>query len=115
MWIVAAGCWLSSVVLGQLLGGRSVTLVIVVIVAVVSGGLIYALRLGANWSRILLTILGVLGELTLVFQLGSALTGSPGVGDIVQGLFGLGALGFVLLGLVMMYRRDAGPYFRQRR
>ena len=92
-----------------------VVLIIVAIVAVLWGGLIYALRQGGNWARILLTILGILGELSLLFQIISALTGSPNGGAITQGLFGLAAFGFVLAALIIMYQPSASAYFRRRR
>jgi hypothetical protein len=147
-WLIGAGCWFLSAVLGQLLGSPAatffyfsstntvgqdpqtgatitetrttaastpVTLIIVAIITLLWVGLSYALRQGGNWSRIMLTILGILGEPTLLVQVIGALTGSPSGGGLAQGLFGLAAFGFVLAGLIMMYRRGAGVYFRRPR
>lgn len=145
LWFVAAGCWLVQSVLVLLLnlpGGATfyytsytttvvdgdqvtvaqthpaspaVTLAATAVLLVVWLLLIARMRAGANWARITLTILGVIGELVVATQLANSLTGGNAVAAIVLGLFGLAVFGLVLTALIMMYQADARPFFRRPR
>lgn len=77
---------------------------------------IFTMRSGANWARIVLTVLGVLSVLG---ALGSIAIGvSPfsigGLG-IVQGLLQIVQVLLIIAAMVFMFRPDANQYFASRR
>jgi hypothetical protein len=78
--------------------------------------LVYGMYRGANWARIVLAVVGVLGILNLVLQVIAALTAEGlNAGDLLHGLFFLAALGLSIAGYVLMFRADSSPYFTRRR
>jgi hypothetical protein len=94
-----------------------VAIIASLVIAALWAGLILLLRRGANWARITLTVLAVIGELGLLVQVVNAFGGAAAAntGTIVQTVLGLVLLGLVLGALITMYRSDARPYFRRRR
>ncbi len=88
--------------------GPVVGIVGALIVAGLWVGLILLLRGGANWARVLLTVLGCVGGLAVIVNLagGSTLT-LPGVLNIV-------VLGLVIVALGQLYRGPANWYFKYR-
>jgi len=75
-------------------------------------GLILLVRGGANWARIVLTIIAVVAEvLTLLDILGSL--ANPGM--ILAGVLNLVVFVQVIVALVKMYGTQSNDYFRSRR
>lgn len=85
------------------------------VVSVFLASLVFPMRDGARWARLLLTILAVPAELLLLRQIGESLfTGPATDGGVVQGV--LSAIGFgAIPGAVsMMYRPSTHRYFHAR-
>jgi hypothetical protein len=91
-------------------GGASAVagVVIGLIVAGLWVGLIFALRAGANWARVLLTVLGGLGCLAVIVGLATA------AGLTVPGSLDIVVLGLVVVALAQLYRGPANWYFKHR-
>ncbi|HEX4726086.1 MAG TPA: hypothetical protein VH333_26495, partial [Pseudonocardiaceae bacterium] len=82
------------------------------VVAVFLASLVLPMRDGAQWARLLLTVLAVPAELVLLRQIGQSLfTGPATEGGVVQGVLNMIGL-FVIPGAVsMMYRPATRDYF----
>jgi hypothetical protein len=86
---------------------------IVLLVAYVA--LAFAMRNGANWARIVLTIIGVLGVVVSVLAtlLIASILVAVGIGGILQLLLTIISLAAVLTAIVFMYRAESTAYFKR--
>lgn len=142
-WWGAVACWFLGSLLGQLLDstlfrftttvsvrsgdGTTVTRTVgslpvevavftFLVPAALWALLVYGVYRGAAWARKLLAIAGVLGILTVLFQLLYLATADPmKSGDLAHLVFFLATLGLSITGFVLMYRDAATPYFVKRR
>jgi len=81
-------------------------------VAVFLASLVFPMRDGARWARVVLTGLAVPAELVLVRQIGQSLfTGPATDGGVVQGVLAIIALGAIPGAVSMMYRPATREYF----
>jgi cytochrome c biogenesis protein ResB len=96
--------------------GRGVMIFAVVIGLVILGlvvALVFQMRKGKNWARITLTVLGALGVLSSVRGIGDAFS-AEGIGPVI-GIVSLLQVLLVIGAIVLMYMKDANPYFQQPR
>ena len=71
------------------------------------------MRKGANWARILLTVLGGLGILLgLIGFLGFGILFSTGILGVLQALLGVVALVAEIGAIVFMFKSDSNRYFK---
>jgi hypothetical protein len=134
LWFVAAGVGLLSNILGlataqdvanevsrrigttvdssQTATGVGTTITSIVLLALWVA-IVFQMRKGANWARILLTVLGVLSVLAGLF--GLLLIGvlfSIGILGVLQALLGIAQLVTVIAAIVFMYKRESNAYFK---
>jgi len=88
--------------------------VIILNTAAIAVLLAVRVRAGKNWARIALTVLGVIGLLLGVANLGSYLQalGAGGVG-LIGGSLGLVHMGLQIFAIILLYRSAANAYFRR--
>jgi hypothetical protein len=95
-------------------GGGIISTVFSLVLTVIWVLLIFAMRSGANWARIVLTVLGVLGILGLAFGLlALPILFSVGILGILQGLLNIATLVLVIAAIVFQFKTDANEYFRR--
>jgi hypothetical protein len=82
-------------------------------VAVFLASLVFPMRDGAQWARVVLTVLAVPAELLLLRQIGQSLfTGPATNGGVVQGVLAIVALCAIPGAVSMMYRPATREYFQ---
>jgi hypothetical protein len=82
------------------------------VIAVFLASLVLPMRDGAQWARLLLTVLAVPAELVLARQIGIALfTGPATDGGVVQGILSIVGLCAIPGAVSMMYRPATRNYF----
>jgi cytochrome c biogenesis protein ResB len=74
--------------------------------------LIFLMRRGANWARVVLTVLGGLGCFGALVQVLTTLADGPGSAGIVQVIGHIATVGFVVGALIAMYSQ-VGAYFHK--
>src|SRR6266567_239919 len=85
------------------------------VVAVFLASLVFPMRDGAQWARLLLTVLAVPAELVLLRQIGESLfTGPATDGGVVQGVLSIVGLCAIPGAVSMMYRPATRNYFHTR-
>lgn len=134
-WWGAVVCWFLGSLLSRLTGGHvagnirftsaragddllpaPIAVIAFVILAGLWALLVYGMFRGANWARILLSGLGVVGIVNVLIQMLAALTTpEQNTGDILQAVFFLAVVGLSIAGFVLMFRRDTALYFIKRR
>ncbi|MGH3949965.1 MAG: hypothetical protein ACRDSE_12690 [Pseudonocardiaceae bacterium] len=76
--------------------------------------IVFQMRNGKNWARIVLAVLGGLGILGgLIGLFGIAALFSVGFLGVLQGLLNLAQLVVVIAAIVFMFKPDANQYFRR--
>ncbi|MBA0127457.1 DUF5336 domain-containing protein [Haloechinothrix sp. YIM 98757] len=93
--------------------GGTLGIVIGLVIAVILAGLAFAMRNGANWARIVLTVLGGIG---LLFGLLGLLTlpvyFAIGFVGALIGLLQIASLAVIAAAIVFMFRAESNHYFR---
>jgi hypothetical protein len=126
-WWSAVGCWFLGAALGQMLhspaawaftiGGAwslpgPLAIVVFGAVAVFLASLVFPMRDGAQWARLLLTVFAFPAEVVLLRQIGASLLTVPAtVGGVAQGVLSMIGLCVVPGAVSMMYRRSTHGYF----
>lgn len=82
---------------------KTIAIVIVLILTALYLFFMFKMRAGRNWARITLTVLGALGVVFIVINLGSAAAVSLVI-SLVQAVL-------IVAAVVFMYRPDANQYF----
>jgi hypothetical protein len=86
-----------------------------IVVIVIWVAVVFAMRNGANWARIVLTVLGILSALgSLVSLIGAGLVFSTGFLGVLQILLGLISAVVIIVAIVFMFRKESSEYFRSR-
>ncbi|MDV6011282.1 hypothetical protein [Haloechinothrix sp. LS1_15] len=93
--------------------GETAGLILTLVLAAIFAVFAYLMRGGANWARIVLTVLGGLG---LLFGLFGLITlqvyfAIGFLGSLI-GVMSLAQLAVTIVAIVFMYRTDANDYFR---
>lgn len=74
--------------------------------------LVFLMRDGKNWARIVLAVLGGIGILFGVLSLfGIGILISLGIFGILQALLSLAQLGLAIAAMIFMFKSDANAYF----
>ncbi|WP_447004622.1 hypothetical protein ACRAKI_34365 [Saccharothrix isguenensis] len=123
LWLVAAGIGILSNLISFLIAGdierqtgvesSSGTTIVSLIFALLWIVVVMQMRKGANWARILLTVLGglsIIGNLLSLAVIGILL--SLGAFGVISALFVLVSLVAVIGAIVFMYKSDSNYYFK---
>jgi len=139
-WWLSVGCWFLGSAIGQLMHSPAaweftyvypavetrpgfprfeawslpgpLAIVVFGVVAVFLASLVFPMRDGARWARVVLTALAVPAELVLLRQIGASLfTGPATEGGIAQGILSMIGLCAIPGAVSMMYRPATRSYF----